>query len=52
MVETVLKTHGWADLEDLVVVTAGVPTLKRGTTNMVQVHRVGVQAGRPLKARN
>ncbi len=51
MVETVLKNHGWADLEDLVVVTAGVPTLKRGTTNMVQVHRIGVQAGRQIKTK-
>ena len=41
MVETVLKSQGWANNEDLVVVTAGVPTLKRGTTNMVKVHRVG-----------
>ncbi len=46
MVETVLKSNGWADLEDLVVVTAGVPTLKRGTTNMVKVHRIGVPHAR------
>lgn len=43
MVETVLKKNGWANTEDLVVVTAGVPTLRRGTTNMIKVHRVGVQ---------
>ena len=42
MVETVLQSHGWADREDLIVVTAGVPTLRRGTTNMVKVHRIGV----------
>jgi pyruvate kinase len=41
MVETVLTTHGWAEMEDLIVVTAGVPTLRRGTTNMIKVHRVG-----------
>ncbi len=50
MVENVLKTYGWADSEDLVVVTAGVPTLRRGTTNMVKVHRMGVQSERPAKA--
>ncbi len=43
MVESVLKTNGWAMAEDLVVVTAGIPTLRRGTTNMVKVHRVGAQ---------
>ncbi len=41
LVESVLKAHNWARTEDLVVVTAGVPTLKRGTTNMVKVHRIG-----------
>lgn len=46
MVESVLKTNGWAQSEDLVVVTAGVPTLKRGTTNMIKVHRVGVPSER------
>ena len=46
MVESVLKTHGWAETDDLVVVTAGVPTLQRGTTNMVKVHRMGASGGR------
>lgn len=46
MVENVLKAEGWAEAEDLVVVTAGVPTLRRGTTNMVKVHRMGVQTSR------
>lgn len=41
MVEKVLLAHGWVETEDLIVVTAGVPTLRRGTTNMVKVHRVG-----------
>lgn len=42
MVEKVLQTQKWAEAEDLVVVTAGVPTLRRGTTNMAKIHRVGV----------
>ncbi|MBC7690782.1 MAG: pyruvate kinase [Methylotenera sp.] len=41
MVEDVLIQHQWAKLQDLIVVTAGVPTLRRGTTNMIKVHRVG-----------
>lgn len=45
MVENVLQEHQWAAAEDLVVVTAGVPTLKRGTTNMVKVHRIGAGHG-------
>lgn len=40
IVENVLHTHGWTEPDDLVVVTAGVPTLRRGTTNMVKVHRI------------
>jgi pyruvate kinase len=46
MVENVLQKHGWASAEDLVVVTAGIPSLRRGTTNMVKVHRMGVHAER------
>lgn len=46
MVEKVLQTHGWAEAEDLVVVTAGIPTLRRGTTNMVKVHRIGANSER------
>ena len=46
MVEKTLMTHGWAEAEDLIVVTAGVPTLRRGTTNMVKVHRVGATTDR------
>ncbi|MEO5971240.1 MAG: pyruvate kinase [Bdellovibrionia bacterium] len=49
MVETVLRSNGWAQAEDLIVVTAGVPTLRRGTTNMVKVHRIGVQLGRDFE---
>lgn len=46
MVENVLQSNGWAEPEDLVVVTAGIPTLRRGTTNMVKVHRIGAQVER------
>ena len=44
MVENVLISNEWAQQEDLVVVTAGIPTLRRGTTNMIKVHRVGAQS--------
>ena len=50
MVEKVLITHGWAQAEDLIVVTAGVPTLRRGTTNMVKVHQVAAAADRSKTA--
>jgi len=41
MVEHVLKEQGWVQDEDIVVITAGIPTLRRGTTNTVKVHRIG-----------
>ena len=40
-VEAVMKEHNWAETDDFVVVTAGVPTLRRGTTNMIKVHKMG-----------
>lgn len=46
MVESVVTSQGWGEAEDLVVVTAGVPTLRRGTTNMVKVHRIGATGER------
>ncbi|MCM2279606.1 MAG: pyruvate kinase [Oligoflexia bacterium] len=46
MVESALQSQGWAEPEDLVVITAGVPTLRRGTTNMVKVHRISPRVGR------
>jgi pyruvate kinase len=46
MVETTLLQHKMADQDDYVVVTAGVPTLRRGTTNMVKVHKIGAQSER------
>ena len=50
MVEKVLQANDWAEPEDLVVVTAGIPTLRRGTTNMVKVHRIGASGERVTKA--
>jgi pyruvate kinase len=46
MVESTLLEHGLAETDDYVVVTAGVPTLRRGTTNMVKVHKLGAQSER------
>ncbi len=46
MVEKVMMAEGWAEHDDLLVVTAGIPTLRRGTTNMVKVHRVGAPVER------
>jgi pyruvate kinase len=43
MVENALISNKWAEAEDIVVVTAGIPTLRRGTTNMVKIHKIGVQ---------
>jgi len=40
VVETVLVEHGLAEPEDQIIVTAGIPTLRRGTTNMIKVHRI------------
>jgi pyruvate kinase len=52
MVENNLKSHGWAEAEDLIVVTAGIPTLRRGTTNMVKIHRIGAQTEKERPARS
>lgn len=41
MVEGVLQQNHFADTQDLVVITAGVPTLRKGTTNTIKVHRMG-----------
>lgn len=49
MIEKTLIENGWAEPEDLVVVTAGIPTLRRGTTNMIKVHRVGASSERVFK---
>ncbi len=41
MVERVLTENGVAEAGDHVIVTAGIPTLQRGTTNMIKVHHIG-----------
>lgn len=41
IVENLLLVNGLAENNDLVVVTAGIPTLRRGTTNMIKVHKMG-----------
>jgi pyruvate kinase len=41
VVEKALVQDQWASHGDMIVVTAGLPTLRRGTTNMVKVHKVG-----------
>jgi len=46
MVERVLIDHNHAAMDELVVVTAGIPSLRRGTTNMIKVHRIGARAER------
>ncbi len=46
MVEKVLLQEGWAQMGDVVVVTAGLPTLRRGTTNMMKVHKIGAPTER------
>ena len=40
-IESVLKSNGWADDNDLVVVVAGTPFDVGGHTNMVKLHRIG-----------
>lgn len=45
MVERVLIENNRAEHDDFVVVTAGVPSLGRGTTNMIKVHQVKTQRG-------
>lgn len=46
MVESKLLEFRLASRGDYIVVTAGVPTLKKGTTNMIKVHQIGATAGR------
>lgn len=40
MVSKVLVDHHKAEEEDFIVVTAGTPTLGRGTTNTIKVHQI------------
>ena len=52
VVERVLTENALAEPEDLIVITAGIPTLRRGTTNMIKVHRVGASLLPPTKGRS
>lgn len=49
MVERVLIENNRASQDDVVVVTAGVPTLGRGTTNTIKVHQVKARPPRVQK---
>ncbi len=46
MVESTMLQYKFAENDDFIVVTAGVPTLRRGTTNMIKVHKIGAQSER------
>jgi pyruvate kinase len=35
--------HQRAEEEDLIVVTAGIPSLGRGTTNTIKVHQIKIK---------
>lgn len=50
MVERVLLEHKLAEKEETVVITAGIPTLRRGTTNMIKVHKLGANPSRDIRA--
>jgi len=45
MVARVLTDHGRVGEDDFIVVTAGIPTLGRGTTNTIKVHQVKAARG-------
>ncbi len=46
MVARVLVEHNRAENEDFIVVTAGTPTLGRGTTNTIKVHQIKIPSVR------
>jgi len=48
MVSNVLIENKRAEEGDTIVVTAGVPTLRRGTTNMIKVHEVKAVSIKPV----
>ena len=39
-IDSLLKSHGWAKKGQKIVLTAGIPTLKRGTTNTIHIHQI------------
>jgi pyruvate kinase len=45
MVARVLVENRKAGEDDLIVVTSGIPTLGRGTTNTIKVHQVKTARG-------
>jgi pyruvate kinase len=49
MFEAVLTKANLAHDGDLVLLTAGIPSLSRGSTNMVKVHRIGSDPTRDLR---
>jgi pyruvate kinase len=49
LIEKVMKENDLAHDDDLIVITAGVPSLRRGTTNMIKVHRMGSPMERNVK---
>lgn len=49
LVEKLVKDFKLAAHDDLVVITAGIPSLRRGTTNMIKVHQVGAPLERAGK---
>jgi pyruvate kinase len=50
MVARVLVENKRAAIDDFIVITAGVPSLGRGTTNTIKVHQV--KATKPVKIKN
>lgn len=48
IVEAVMKQFRGIGDGATIVITAGVPTLGRGTTNMVKVHRIGAREARKI----
>ncbi len=49
-VEKILLEQGWVENQDYLVITAGIPTLERGTTNTIKVHQVGVTGAQSRSA--
>jgi len=49
MVERVLLEYKLSQKDETVVITAGIPTLRRGTTNMIKVHKIGASPSREIR---
>lgn len=48
MIEKILIENRIAENGDMIVITAGIPTMRRGTTNMVKVHQIGKNIERQI----